>query len=238
MCATSYLGVYIALTIAVLACVVYGRMVWAYGTSAFQHELPSIRTDSLHLQSVRLGKFTINSSGLSLVPPSGKLDIQHCIKHLYSLGFRWLDVTPTSRILVRATDDIQGADDSVPQRMNWVFDIAISMVVYLGAICIVSPQVLLPGILVAAAGALVGQIYVRAMLGFKREMSVAKAPVLAMFSSTISGLGMGFVQWLACVLTNADSVYPRLRLRGNRAGGEHDPYRSFYNCCKNVPYHR
>jgi ABC-type multidrug transport system fused ATPase/permease subunit len=149
-----------------------------------------------------------------------------------------LDVTPTSRILVRATDDIQGADDSVPQRMNWVFDIAISMVVYLGAICIVSPQVLLPGILVAAAGALVGQIYVRAMLGFKREMSVAKAPVLAMFSSTISGLGMRFVEWLAHVLTDIDSVYPRFRLRGNRAGGEHGPYRSFYDCCKNVPYHR
>jgi ABC-type multidrug transport system fused ATPase/permease subunit len=101
----------------------------------------------------------------------------------------WLDTTPTSRILARATGDIQGVDDGVPQRMNWVFDISISMVVYLGAICIISPRVLVPGLLVAATGYAVGQIYVRAMLGVKRELSVRKAPVLAVFSSAISGLG-------------------------------------------------
>jgi hypothetical protein len=73
--------------------------------------------------------------------------------------------------------------------MNWVFDISISMVVYLGALCIISPRVLVPGLLVAATGYAVGQIYVRAMLGIKRELSVRKAPVLAVFSSAISGLG-------------------------------------------------
>jgi ABC-type multidrug transport system fused ATPase/permease subunit len=102
----------------------------------------------------------------------------------------FLDTTPSSRILARATGDIEGVDFGVTQRMNWVFDITISMVVYLGAICIISPRVLVPGIVVAAAGAAVGQVYVRAMLGMKRQMSVEKAPVLATFSSAIAGLGM------------------------------------------------
>jgi hypothetical protein len=63
------------------------------------------------------------------------------------------------------------------------------MVVYLGGVCVVTPTALLPGIASALAGGFVAQYFVKAQLAVKRELSVAKAPVLAIFSSSISGLG-------------------------------------------------
>jgi hypothetical protein len=85
-------------------------------------------------------------------------------------------------------------DESVPFHLNAVFDISISMVIYLGSICLVAPTAFLPGLLCALAGAYVAQYFVKAQLTVKRELSIAKAPVLAIFSSSIIGLGASY--WL------------------------------------------
>lgn len=94
------------------------------------------------------------------------------------------------------------------------------MVTKLTAVVIYAPIFLLAGILVAAVGGYLGQIYMKAQLPVKREMSNAKAPVLAVLGESITGLS-------TCLrVSRADplklivrSLYPRIRSgRGVQAG--------------------
>lgn len=64
------------------------------------------------------------------------------------------------------------------------------MVIRFGAILLFSPLFVIPGSLVSAAGGFCGQIYMKAQLCVKREMSNAKAPVLGHFGATMTGLSM------------------------------------------------
>jgi hypothetical protein len=52
------------------------------------------------------------------------------------------------------------------------------MLVKFTAIVVLTPVFLLPGILVAFVGGYCGQLYIRAQLAVKREMSNSKQPVL------------------------------------------------------------
>lgn len=58
------------------------------------------------------------------------------------------------------------------------------------AVVVVSPVFLVPGIVVALFGGYLGQIYIKAQLSVKREMSNARAPVLGHFGAAMSGLSM------------------------------------------------
>jgi hypothetical protein len=78
----------------------------------------------------------------------------------------------------------------IPLRLSWTIDILMSMLVSLAAIMIYSPIFVLVGIVIGIIGTFVGQIYVKAQLSFKREMSNAKAPVLAKFNGAVGGLGV------------------------------------------------
>ena len=72
------------------------------------------------------------------------------------------------------------------------------MLVKLGAVVILTPVFLIPGVLVALAGGICGQVYIRAQLPAKREMSNAKAPVLGQY-----------VLCLAClIVTEPDRYFP------------------------------
>ncbi|KAJ7916159.1 multidrug resistance-associated ABC transporter [Mycena leptocephala] len=79
--------------------------------------------------------------------------------------FRWLDVTPTSRIIARCTADTDAVDDSLSEGF---FD--------------------LMGALVGLIGAWCGHIYMASQLSVKRELSNAKSPVLGHIGATIAGL--------------------------------------------------
>ncbi len=76
--------------------------------------------------------------------------------------------------------------------MSWYFgfvvELTISMFLKFLAIIYFSPKFLFPGIVVAALGGLCGQIYIRAQLSVKREMSNARAPVLGHFGAAMAGL--------------------------------------------------
>ena len=65
-----------------------------------------------------------------------------------------------------------------------------SMVLRLAAVLIFAPSFLFPAISVAAFGGWLGQVYVKAQLSVKREMSIAKAPVLGILGGAINGLRM------------------------------------------------
>jgi hypothetical protein len=57
-----------------------------------------------------------------------------------------------------------------------------------GAVMIFVPVFVLPGILVFLAGRFCGELYIKAQLSIKREMSNRRSPVLAHFGAAIAGL--------------------------------------------------
>jgi hypothetical protein len=114
------------------------------------------------------------------------------INSLLASTFRWLDTTPTSRIITRCTHDIGSVDGDIPQCTEWMIMISNMMIVYLAAVCIFSPIFILGGLLLCAGGATIGHFYVKAQVAVKREMSVSSAPVLAVFGSVMTGLGKLF----------------------------------------------
>ncbi|KAJ7435253.1 multidrug resistance-associated ABC transporter [Mycena latifolia] len=101
---------------------------------------------------------------------------------------RWLDVTPTSRIITRVTTDVRAVDDSLGNRFWALATLIVAMMGKLGAVVIYTPVFFVPGILVGALGAWIGQIYMAGQLPVKRLMSNTRAPVLAHVGAAIAGL--------------------------------------------------
>ncbi len=60
-----------------------------------------------------------------------------------------------------------------------LLQMTVSMIIKFSAVLVFTPIFLFPGILTAILGAWCSQIYTKAQLSVKREMSNAKAPVLA-----------------------------------------------------------
>lgn len=71
---------------------------------------------------------------------------------------------------------------------NWI-ESTIYMFIRLGAVVVLTPQFLLPGLFIFAAGSWLAQLYIKSQLAVKREMSNAKAPVMGHFGAAIAGLG-------------------------------------------------
>ncbi|KAI0317990.1 hypothetical protein OF83DRAFT_1118292 [Amylostereum chailletii] len=101
---------------------------------------------------------------------------------------RWLDITPTSRVITRCTQDIGAVDGPVAHNFDGVVEVTAAMTIKLAAVVIVTPIFLVPGIIISVMGGWCGQLYMAAQLAVKREMSNAKAPVVGHFGAAISGL--------------------------------------------------
>ncbi|KAJ3564973.1 hypothetical protein NP233_g7938 [Leucocoprinus birnbaumii] len=131
---------------------------------------------------------------------------QKLIQSVLRTTLRWLDSTPTSRILTRCTQDIRAGmslplgpvnvslirslevDGPLKDNGKWLTEITVQMAVKLGAVVFMTPIFLIPGTFVSAVGGWIGQIYMAAQLSVKREMSNAKAPVVGHFGAAIAGL--------------------------------------------------
>ncbi|KAF8201224.1 P-loop containing nucleoside triphosphate hydrolase protein [Mycena galopus ATCC 62051] len=92
---------------------------------------------------------------------------------------RWLDTTPTSRVITRCTQDIRAIDNSVSRALWSLSDLTSSMLIKFGAVVLFTPVFFGPAIALFALGGWCGRIYMAAQLSVKREMSNARAPVLA-----------------------------------------------------------
>ncbi|KAJ7642966.1 P-loop containing nucleoside triphosphate hydrolase protein [Mycena polygramma] len=102
--------------------------------------------------------------------------------------FRWLDVTPTSRILARCTADTEAIDDSLSESFWDVIEATVQMSTRLLAVVFFAPLFFIPGAFVGFIGGWCGQIYMASQLSVKREMSIARSPVLGHINAAISGL--------------------------------------------------
>ncbi|KAJ6519437.1 hypothetical protein C8R45DRAFT_1066135 [Mycena sanguinolenta] len=110
------------------------------------------------------------------------------IESVLGTTLRWLDTTPTSRVITRCTVDIRTVDGPISQGLWALLEISMSMFVKFVAVILFTPLFFIPGALVGALGGWCGQIYIAAQLGVKRQMSNAKAPVLGHFGAAIAGL--------------------------------------------------
>jgi ABC-type multidrug transport system fused ATPase/permease subunit len=110
------------------------------------------------------------------------------VQSVLGTTLRWLDTTPTSRVITRCTQDIRAIDGPFAQGIGWVVELSLTMIVKLGAVVAMTPVFLVPGLFIGLLGGWIGRIYMKAQLSVKREMSNAKAPVLGHFGAAIAGL--------------------------------------------------
>ncbi|KAF7440791.1 hypothetical protein PC9H_001139 [Pleurotus ostreatus] len=76
----------------------------------------------------------------------------------------------------------------IPQYLDMLLDMATDMVIKLGVIIIFAPLFLGPSIVIAILGGWLGQVYIAAQLHVRRDMSIAKAPVLGHLGAAMAGL--------------------------------------------------
>ncbi|KAJ6589838.1 P-loop containing nucleoside triphosphate hydrolase protein [Mycena vulgaris] len=110
------------------------------------------------------------------------------VESVLGTTLRFLDVTPVSRIIARCTVDINAVDGSIPENFSALIELTVTMLIKLFAVVLFTPVFFFAGALVGIIGAVCGQIYIASQLSVKREMSNAKAPVLAHFGATMAGL--------------------------------------------------
>jgi hypothetical protein len=90
---------------------------------------------------------------------------------------------------------VSAVDGPVNQNFGYVMELSLAMIIKLSAVIILTPIFLFPGAVVATLGAWCGQIYIKAQLSVKREMSNARSPVLGHFGAAISGLGWAVISF-------------------------------------------
>ncbi len=67
-------------------------------------------------------------------------------------------------------------------------EITVFLLTKIFSVIIFSPIFVVPSIVIAIVGGTLGNIYMKAQLSVKRELSVAKAPVLGHFGAAVSGI--------------------------------------------------
>ncbi|KAI0656583.1 multidrug resistance-associated ABC transporter [Cubamyces menziesii] len=110
------------------------------------------------------------------------------VSSILGTTLRWLDITPTSRVIARCTSDIQAIDTSVPRYLLGVLECTVFMLLRVLATALMAPIFIVFAFVVFLAGGAIGRIYVKAQMCVKRELSNTRAPVLGHFGSAISGL--------------------------------------------------
>ncbi|KAJ7367252.1 P-loop containing nucleoside triphosphate hydrolase protein [Mycena albidolilacea] len=170
---------------------------WQLGYWAKQYDqLPADEVDVVFHLSVFVAIVFVSSAALMTVfvylvfgqLRASKVIHKNLIESVLSAPLRWLDVTPTSRIIARVTNDVRAVDDSLANQFWPLTTMIVSMMVKFAAVVIYTPIFFFPGALVGALGAWVGQIYIAGQLPVKRLMSNTRAPVLAHFGAAIAGL--------------------------------------------------
>ncbi|KAJ7164189.1 hypothetical protein C8R46DRAFT_901348, partial [Mycena filopes] len=101
---------------------------------------------------------------------------------------RWLDVTPTSRIITRCTGDTDAVDDSLSEGLWSLMDSTLGIFTRFFAVVIFTPVFFIPGMVVGILGVACGRLYMASQISVKREQSNVRAPVLAHIGAAITGL--------------------------------------------------
>ena len=113
-----------------------------------------------------------------------------------------------------------------------------AMLIKFIAVVYLTPIFVIPGTVIAVLGAWLGQVYMKAQIAIKREMSNAKAPVLGHFGAAVAGISWPFALCVGSTLTRSTFLASIRAYRAQLAFREEsyrriDKYsragRSFYN---------
>ncbi|KAF9481115.1 multidrug resistance-associated ABC transporter [Pholiota conissans] len=110
------------------------------------------------------------------------------VESILGSTLRWLDQTPTARMIARCTQDIRAVDGPIPSSFLTLTQIGTSLFSQIGVIIIFTPVFIAPGAVVAALGFYLGNLYLKAQLPVKRAMSNARSPLLGHFHAAIVGM--------------------------------------------------
>ena len=185
----SYLGQYSLILAAIIVVYAAWHIFYIYGTLRASRRIGASLVDSVLGATLRW--------------------VQRKQNYLFeglTLSHRWLDKTPTGRIIARCTQDIRAVDGPIPEAFLDLTELGITMLTKVVVILMFTPIFLLPSIAVAALGYYLGNLYIRAQLSVKRErryencdyrlmyrshmlFSNARSPLLAHFSAAIAGIG-------------------------------------------------
>ena len=79
-------------------------------------------------------------------------------------------------------------DTRFSRMTEMLMEVTVFLLTKIFSVIILSPIFVVPSVVVAAIGGTLGNIYMKAQLSVKRELSVAKAPVLGHFGAAVSGI--------------------------------------------------
>ena len=126
-------------------------------------------------------------------------------------------------------------DGPISRNLSALLEISLSMLVKFGAVIVFSPIFTLPGIVAFLIGGWAGQMYIKAQLSVKREMSNARSPVLSHFGAAIAGIG-GSSNFGGSVFRYllSHSFYPRILCPGHVQTGVARSYRQILATRKDI----
>ena len=81
-------------------------------------------------------------------------------------------------------------DDEIARMLSLFVHLSIDQLLKFCTVLSFSPLFIIPGSIITILGGLCAQMYMKAQLCVKREMSNAKAPVLGHFGAAMTGLSM------------------------------------------------
>ena len=79
-------------------------------------------------------------------------------------------------------------DGPISLAFAWLSEINVAMLIKAMAVVYLTPVFIFPCVIIAVVGAWLGQVYMKAQIAIKREMSNAKAPVMGHFGAAVAGL--------------------------------------------------
>ncbi|KAI5122638.1 hypothetical protein M0805_008723 [Coniferiporia weirii] len=136
------------------------------------------------------------------------------LESIFASPFRWLDVTPVGRIITRCTQDMGTIDENIPHFASPFISVTIHLTcLFFSAVLMVGWYALIPGVMVAGLGGLLGRIYLKCQICVRREMSNAKSPVMSQVGTALTGLpsirAYGAQNLFRSVLEERIDVYTR-----------------------------
>ena len=82
----------------------------------------------------------------------------------------------------------QTVDGPIAQYFGFIVELTAFLLVRFVSVILITPIFSIPGVIITGLGVWLGQIYMKAQLAVKREMSNARAPVLGHFGAAVAGL--------------------------------------------------
>jgi len=135
-------------------------------------------------------------------------------------------------------------DGPISNNFTWFIEISVTMLIKFIAVVYLTPIFIIPGTVIAVLGAWLGQVYMKAQIAIKREMSNAKAPVLGHFGAAVAGISSLCALCVGSILTTTYFLLASIRAYGAQVAFREESYRridkysragrSFYNMNRQV----